>query len=262
MIIDFHTHAFADNIAEKAIPKLSSVSGIIPNTKGTLASIKNSMERANIDYSVVCNIATNPKQMTSVNNWAIANNQLPFIQFGSIHPQNPDWAEELERLKENGIKGIKLHPDYQGYFIDDDFMFDIYRKIVELDFVLLIHSGYDIGLHDPVHCTPKRFANVIDKIDTSKFILAHLGGAHEWQELIDTIAGASFYIDTAFSLCDRMTLEDIKSVISAHGIDKVLFATDSPWAEQKEYAEYIISNFEEPERSKILYQNGARLLNI
>ena len=262
MIIDFHTHAFANNIAAKAIPKLALLSHITPYTDGTLSDVLSSMQRANIDYSVVANIATNPKQMKAVNDWAIAYDKLPFIQFGSIHPDSPDWESELERLKSHDIKGIKLHPDYQGFFVDDKNMIPIYRKIAELDMALLFHSGYDIGLMDPVHCTPQRFANVIDQVDTSKFVLAHMGGYKEWEDLIALIAGQPFYIDTAFSLCDRMSITDIKQIINSHGIDKVLFGTDSPWADQKSYVDYINQHFTNTEKEQIFYNNSAKLLHL
>ena len=49
MIIDFHTHTFPDNIAEKALKKLSDSSRAVPYTKGTASSRFEFMKEAGIE---------------------------------------------------------------------------------------------------------------------------------------------------------------------------------------------------------------------
>ena len=46
MLIDFHTHAFPEKIAAKAIAKLGRDSGLFPHTDGTAASLRALMHRA------------------------------------------------------------------------------------------------------------------------------------------------------------------------------------------------------------------------
>ena len=118
MIIDFHTHAFPEQIAHKAMETLSHASGgLKPQTDGTISSLKEEMKRDGVDISVVHSIATNPKQQKNVNDFAISVNKEPNLYaFGSVHPHSPDALEELERIKEAGIKGVKLHPDFQKFF--------------------------------------------------------------------------------------------------------------------------------------------------
>ena len=108
MIIDFHTHAFPDKVAEKAIPKLASIGGIDCFGNGTVASLVSRMDEWGVDRAVVLNIATHPKQQTNVNNFAIEINSTHerLYALGSIHPDSENIADEARRLADAGIRGI------------------------------------------------------------------------------------------------------------------------------------------------------------
>ncbi|MBE7015678.1 MAG: amidohydrolase, partial [Ruminococcaceae bacterium] len=156
MLIDFHTHAFPETIAPKAIGKLSYDSGgLVPQSKGTVSSLKQEMEKDGVDISVVLSIATNPKQQTNVNNFAKEmNDEKSIFAFGSVHPDADNVYEELERIKDMGLKGVKFHPEYQEFYVDDEKMKPIYRKISSLGLITVFHSGYDYGYAPPYHCMP------------------------------------------------------------------------------------------------------------
>ena len=133
LIIDFHTHCFPDKIAKQTIEKLSFVSGgLIPQTDGTRDSLLHLMDTDKVEKSVVLSIATNEKQQKNVNDFAISLKSDRLIPFGSVYPFSENWEEELEKLKAHGVKGIKLHPDYQQFFVDDERLFPIYKKIEKL----------------------------------------------------------------------------------------------------------------------------------
>jgi len=132
MIIDFHTHIFPKEIAEKSIAVLAANSSLTPITDGTLEDLLRVSKNAGVDINVVQNIATNPKQNINVNNFAISLINVPgIIPFGSIHPEFKDYENELIRLKDNGVKGIKMHPDYQEFHVDEERVMPIYEKIEE-----------------------------------------------------------------------------------------------------------------------------------
>ena len=176
MIIDFHAHCFPDELAYKAVPSLAKKAGIPYFLNGTIRDIKASMKEAGIDKSIVLPIATKPSQTETINTWASSIQDESIVAFGSIHPEYKYWQEELKRIKQLGLKGIKFHNDYQGIFVDEEKMFPIYEEAFKLDLIMVFHAGLDIGLSGPYHCTPDRLLKVVRAFSGAKIVAAHMGG--------------------------------------------------------------------------------------
>ena len=145
MIIDFHAHAFPDQIAATAVPALAAKGKVIPCLDGTIDSLISSMDKAGIDKSVLCSIATRPGQFDSILAWSKMIRSERIVPFPSFHPENPDALEKIALLKDEGFKGIKLHPYYQDFIVDEERMLPFYEKISEEGLILVMHTGYDIG---------------------------------------------------------------------------------------------------------------------
>ncbi|OPZ90885.1 MAG: Amidohydrolase [Firmicutes bacterium ADurb.Bin419] len=262
MVIDFHVHCFTDELAAKAVPKLEKCANITARLDGTVSSIKESMKKAGIDKSVVLSIATKPSQTEKINTWSSSIQDDSIIAFGSIHPENENWKDELLRLKEMGIKGIKLHPDYQQFFVDDEKMYPIYEFAGELGLIVLFHAGLDIGLPAPCHATPDRLRRVVDAFSGLKIVAAHMGGFSYWDEVEEYLLGTDIYLDTSYGL-SFLDDKQARRIISNHGYRKILFATDSPWGDQSEEVERIREFSFEPHVEKaILGMNAKELLGI
>lgn len=262
MIIDFHTHCFPDDMAVKVVPHLAGAAGIKPFLKGTLTDLKESMTHAGIDCCVIQNIATKPSQTPIINEWAAKVQGSGIVSFGSIHPDYPHWKEELNRIKDFGIKGLKFHPDYQSFFIDDEKMFKIYEKIFELGLIILFHAGLDIGLDPPYHCTPDRLLKIMEMFPGGKIVAAHMGGYDYWEQVECLLAGKDIYFDTSYSFND-LGPEKMLRLIELHGADKVLFATDSPWTDQQVEVSNITNlQLTVQNKGKIMGENAVKLLNL
>ena len=264
MIIDFHVHSFPDALAAKALPLLSKCSGgVKPNYDATISGLESYLAKNNVDYAVVLNIATNPHQEKKVNDFAISLlEKKNIIPFGSVHPDSPNALSELERLAKAGIRGIKLHPDYQHFFVDDEKMFPIYKKIAELGFITVFHAGVDIGYPNPVHCTPERLLRVLDLFDDAPVVAAHFGGWLLWDSVLEDLCGTKVYLDTAFS-SGKMPPDYAKELIKAHGADKVLLGSDMPWSDTLDEVRFVQSfDLSAEDEEKILSNNAKRLLNI
>lgn len=264
MIIDFHVHAFPDALAAKALPLLSKCSGgVKPNYDATISGLENYLAKNNVDYAVVLNIATNLHQEKKVNDFAISLlEKKNIIPFGSVHPDSPNALSELERLEKAGIRGVKLHPDYQHFFVDDEKMFPIYKKIAELGFITVFHAGVDIGYPKPVHCTPERLLRVLDLFDDAPVVAAHFGGWLLWDSVLEDLCGTQVYLDTAFS-SGKMPPDYAKELIKAHGADKVLLGSDMPWSDTLDEVRFVQSlDLSAEDEEKILSNNAKRLLNI
>ncbi len=262
MTIDIHTHAFPDEIAPRAIEALSKCSGVAPNTDGTLAGLADSMRRAGIDKSVVAPIATKPAQVASINRWSAESNRGhdDIICLGTLHPDQDDWRPDIEGLVGDGIPGIKLHPDYQLFFVDDARVIPMYRALADAGLFLLFHAGVDIGLPPPVHCTPDRLARVLDAIPDLTVIAAHMGGYKCWDDVERYLAGRDLFFDTCYTFAD-LGADRMTALIKAHGPERVLFGTDSPWTDQAaELANIRSLELDPTEIDAILGGNAQRLL--
>lgn len=263
MLIDFHTHAFPERIAERAIGSLSYASGgFIPQTKGTVSSLKAEMAKDNVDISVVQSIATNPKQQTNVNNFAIEiNNDPAIVAFGSVHPDAPNALEELERIKAAGLKGIKLHPEYQGFYPDDEKMKPIYRKISDLGLITLFHAGQDHGFPPPYRCTPTQLLRALSWFD-SPVVAAHWGSLACGTEVIDKLCGLDIWMDTSFGY-GVIPKSVAQTILDKHTPDRILFGSDMPWHRPSWEIQLINSlDMSDNDREKIYFRNAQKLLNI
>lgn len=264
MIIDMHTHCFPEKIAERALNQLSHCSGNVkPFHSGTAESLAENIKRSGADKAVVLNIATNPKQQKNVNDFAISLLDYDnLISFGSIHPDSTDALSELVRLKEAGIKGIKFHPDYQNFFVDEERMFPLYERAADLGFITVFHSGIDIGYPEPVHCTPERLKNALPVFEGAPVIAAHFGGWWMWKDVLKHLAGENLYFDTSCSY-GRMPTPFAKKIIENHGADKILFGSDMPWSSTGNEIDFIKSlDLSEEDERKILGENAETLLNL
>ena len=282
-VIDIHAHTFPEKIAARAITSLQAKSHTKAFTDGTIESLSRSMHEAGITYSVIQPVATNPKQVIHVNDSSIAINEsfsrTGIMSFGAMHPDFEGYAAELERLSRSGIKGIKLHPVYQGVRADDERYINILRKAGELGMIVLLHAGYDIGFPGNDYALPEKIAAALRESGDVRVILAHMGGWKSWREAEEVFSRGNVYIDTAFSLGEFMPLDDgyyasreecrmlsgeeFVSMVRSFGAERVLFGTDSPWASQSETLRKIDSlPLTEAEKRRIYYDNTAHMLSL
>ena len=263
-IIDFHTHAFPDKIAGKTIGFLSEKGGIPAHTDGTAEGLRRALSEAGIALGVVLPVVTKPEQFESVTRFAtqINENQNGLLSFGGIHPDSADYQKELKTLFDSGFRGIKLHPDYQGVFFDDIRYLRIIEYASELGLIIITHAGVDIGFPDMVRCTPERALKVLREVKPEKLVLAHCGGWSLWEEVLDTLAGESVYMDTAYSM-GHISEEHFVTLCRTHGAEKVLFATDCPWGNPKRDVEtFLTMPLAAEEQELILHKNAERLLGL
>ena len=264
MVIDFHTHAFNELIAEKAISKLEKIINYNAFTRGTISDNIKHFDEWGVDKAVSLSIATKPSQQRIINDWAAAQAGDRIIPFGSVHPDAEDALQELERIKSLGIKGIKLHPDYQNFYIDEKRLYPIYRKCAELSLVIVFHSGVDVLSPDNVHATPDMCLRAFKAVPEMTMVLAHLGGNDLWEEVYEKLAGleGNLYFDTAL-VGGRCPDSLIKKIIRKHGADRILLASDCPWHDTSSEINTIkrlgLSN---EEIEMIFHKNAERLLGI
>lgn len=269
MIIDFHTHIFPEKIASRALGTLSSVIHSEPTMDGTISGLRSSMDAGGIDLSVVLPVVTDVHQFDSILRFASEINkkfssqsEKRLVSLAGIHPADENYREHLALMKQEGFCGIKIHPNYQGFSFSDIRYKRIIYAASELDLLVLTHTGYDPYTPDLEYCTPDMILDVLKDVSPKRLILAHLGNNEHYEEAEAKICGQDVYLDTAYSIL-RIPNEQLTRIIRKHGADKVLFATDCPWADQKACVQKLQNcGLTEEEAQKIFCDNARHLLGI
>ena len=229
--IDIHTHAFPDPIAPAAISTLEKEGNIKAYLDGTVSALLASMDRGGIAQSVLCSIATRPEQFAPILEWSKLIRSERIIPFPSLHPADPQLLEHLQVLHDEGFKGVKMHPYYQDYFLDDDRLSALYKKMIELGMILVIHAGYDIAFPRIRRADPQRILDVCRRFPALKLIATHLGGWDEWADVRRLLTGEPIYMELSFAL-DFLDQKRSRDMLLSHPPEYLLFGTDSPWTDQ------------------------------
>ena len=265
MIIDFHTHTFPKKIAYNAINALKSTSGYDNFTDGTIEDLKTSMIKSGVDISVDLPILTNPNNFFKMIGHVETDTagERKIISFAPIHPACEDIDDKLNTIVEMGFKGIKLHPYFQNEPIDSDKTEYLIDRASKAGLITMIHSGADVSFPDCDHATPERIIRMLDDVKPKNVVLAHMGAMEYWDEVNDLICGRDVYFDTSFSM-HILGEKKFCALVKKHGVDRVLFGTDSPWRDQKDYVDTFngFSLLTAEEKQKILYKNAVKLLDL
>lgn len=261
-IVDIHTHAFPDELAERSIPFLEEEGQIQAYLDGKVSSLLQCMDRAGITRSVVASIATKPSQFDSILRWSTAIASDRILPFPSIHPEDSSAADHIRQVRRNGLLGIKLHPYYQDFVLDDSRMETIYAKANEEGLILLMHTGYDLAYARTKIANPERVLKVLRRFPGLKMITTHCGAWQDWEAVLQHMLGREIFMDTSYSI-PYMSSDQIRRILEEHPKDYLLFGSDSPWGNQSEDLCSLCTLIEDKEKlSAILGGNALRLLEL
>lgn len=263
MVIDFHTHAFPDALAPRAMKVLLEEA---PDVKayldGTVGDLLRSMDRAGIDKSVVCCIATKPEQFERILRWCEAIRSDRLIPFPSVHPADPACIENLGRIRAAGFQGVKLHPFYQDFFADEERMLRVYEEATLQNLLLVMHTGYDIAFPPIRRADPLKLLGIVERFPDLKLITTHLGAWRQWDEVRRYLLGRKIYMDLSFAM-EELGPEPSRQMVMDHADGYVLFGTDSPWTDQSQTLN-LVKKMRLPQKKLrgILAGNALGLLGV
>ena len=260
-IIDAHTHIFPAKIAFKASESIGDFYGIPMSSDASVDSLLKCEEELGASHALVCSSALSPAQVESINNFIggeVAKHPS-LIGFAAMHKDYDNFKEELARVKELGLRGVKFHNDMQGYDIDDPKAFPIYKAMEEEGLAVLFHMGdnrYDFS-------APEKMVKVAKAFPGLTVIGAHFGGYRRWNDSFHNPKLDNVYYDTSSSLfmLEKSTAERF---IDHFGPDRFFFGSDFPmWNPKKEYEErFNRLNLSDDVREMILYKNFARVFKL
>jgi uncharacterized protein len=259
--IDIHAHAFPDELAERAIRTLEGDSPVRARLDGTVSALLGSMDRAGIAVSVIASIATKPQQAEAILAWSRRMASARIVPFASVHPADQHAVDRLRAVAAAGIRGIKLHPYYQGFEIDEERMAPLYGEAEQLGLVLLMHAGFDIGFPRTRIAEPARIARVAARFPGLKLVCAHFGGWCDWSEVERWLLGRPIALDVA-TCFHYMRPGQLGDFLLRHPADCILFGSDSPWEDQAEAIEVLRGVCPRDRLQAILRGNAERLLGL
>jgi predicted TIM-barrel fold metal-dependent hydrolase len=232
----------------------------------TVESVKAHMRESGVDKSVVLGIVQRADQVTRANDWLIGIQDDMLVPFGALHPDLEDKAGEVRRLRQSGIKGIKLHPVMNSFYPDDPKMFPVYEEMGE-SMVLEIHSGRlpNAGPGQPIYAAPQRIMNLVRQFPRLKIIALHLGGFYMLEEAERELIGReNVLIDTTWPpSLKEVAAKTLTTIINKHGAHKVCFGTDFPLASQTTDSEYILElPLSDSQKEGILGENARQLIGL
>lgn len=260
-IIDAHCHIYPDKIAQKASDSTGNFYSIPMHLDGKISTLLEHGGNAGIDHFVVQSVATTPKQVSSINHFiadSVIQSKGKFTGLGTLHPDSEDIKADVDEIISLGLKGVKLHPDIQGFKIDDYRMLTIY-ELCEGKLPILLHTGD----HRYDYSNPNRMMPILDIYQNLTVIGAHFGGWSIWEEATQKLSHyKNFYVDCSSSLY-AISPEKAKELIMTYGAERVLFGTDYPmWDPKTEIKKFMEIDLTEKQREDILYHNTAKLFGI
>lgn len=257
---DAHTHIYPEKIAAKATANVGNFYGIEMDEIGLPEVLYKEGTEVGIERFLVCSVATKVEQVGSINRFiAETCAEYPaFIGLAAWHQDITDIEGELDRIEAAGLRGIKVHPDFQHFNIDDENMLLLYAACQRRGLPILFHMGDDrMDFSSPV-----RLARVLDKLPDLTCIAAHLGGYQRWEEAIEVLRGTNVYVDTSSTLF-AVKPEKARRSIEHFGVDKTMFGTDFPmWTHKEELNRFFAMEYGETDNRKMLWDNFAKLFSL
>lgn len=263
-IFDSHVHIFPQKIAEKASVNIGKFYDIPMEFNGSVDSLLEIAEKAGINKCLVHSVATTEAQVEIINNFIAesvkAHSEL-FVGFCSLHPSmsKEKIEAEIDRASSLGLLGIKLHPDFQLFHIDDRKAYDIYEVAEDRHIPILFHTG-DYRYQ---WSSPERLARALRDFPKLTAIGAHFGGWSEWDNGVKYLTdNENVFVDTSSSFY-LISPEKAKEYISAFGADRVLFGSDYPMWNVADDIEFMKKlDLPQDDFEKIMFKNACKLLNV
>ena len=261
-VINSHCHIYPDKIAAKAVKGIRDFYDLHMSLNGTVDDLIEDGNKVGVVHYLIHSVATTPKQVKSINefiSYEVKKHPDLFTGFGTLHPDSDDIEGDVNYLLDLGLKGVKLHPDFQLFALNEERAFKLGEAINDADIPVLIHCG-DFRYN---YSNPEQLMPFLERFPDMTVIGAHFAGWSMWEDATKQLAGTpNLYVDLSSSLY-ALSPETALDLIHAYGADKVLWGTDYPmWDAVSEMEYFNKIDLTEKERSQILYENASKLLKL
>lgn len=267
MLIDAHMHVYPDALAKKALARVAEYSPVPPASDGTLSGTLAMMDEQGVNKGLVLHVANSPRSQKKVNDFAAELMKASggrLVCFGSVHPDAEDAVDELHRVQELGLFGIKLHPYFQDFDLESRNAVKVYETCCNLGLTIAFHMGFDPVQPRVQRASPRVLSQLLYAMPDLTVIATHMGGLGCPEEVGMYLCGKAVYFDTACSSIEGVQNPSAhREVLLAHDPALILFGSDAPWSSPQKEWEYVKSlNLPDRWLNAIAYQNAARLLGL
>ncbi len=266
-ILDIHCHVFPANIARRATKSVADFYGVVQgrdvaDLDSSLQGVLEAQKEAGIELSVLCSAATTPHQVRPINAFlarCVEESQGRCLAFGTLHPDSDDIAGDIDHMVSLGICGVKFHPEMQKCALDSVGMMHLVEA-AEDRLPFLLHTGDKRFAYS----NPEQLIPLLKTFPHTRFIGAHMGSFHVWQQGEALLPGRfdNLWVDLS-STAMYAGEEALYRMIMKFGTERVLFGTDFPMLEPKiEVQHFLELPLTYRERERIAWDNAAELLGI
>lgn len=264
MIIDCHVH-------------LNRYTGDPPSTlEQRLARLRADMDANAIDYSLVLSSYKVTDDRPSTMDIVEATDDDPRIGvIAGISYYNyraHDLADLRILLRTGKIRGLKLYPGYEAFYVHDARMRVVYELAAEFNVPVMIHTG---DTFDPKgklkYAHPLEVDEVAVDFREVTFVICHLGNPwfvdameviYKNENVVGDISGLTLgQFEERF---EEYMLEQLQDVLAFAGQpSKLLFGTDWPICDMGSYIRFVQQlDLTEDERDMILWRNSNRVFRL
>lgn len=176
-------------------------------------------------------------------------------------PGSADLVDAVSRMRDEGFRGVKVIPAWQGWRLDDPVLFPAYEAMARHGMVLTPHTDH-FYMSPEVSDAPHRLLAVARRFPELKILAPHLGGLIALYGLYPPLRSALDNILFVSSVPStmRMTLY----AADAMGADRIAFGTDFPFNPSHDQrtvrASFEKLGFSEADTRAIAGENAERFL--
>ena len=257
--IDMHTHVYPDPIAVKAAKSIRNYYHLGDDMDGTISTLLERGGAAGVYHYLILPVAVKPEHVHNINNFIQQTVQQDdcFTGFGTIHAGMDNILEEIQRIEDLDLKGIKIHPDCQRFDIDDPRLFSMYESI-QGRLPMMMHLGDE----NFDHSHPARLRKVLDNFPKLEVCAAHFGGHTMYDTAMEYLTDTNCILDISSTLMflDKKTAE---GYVNHYGAERLAFGTDYPvWDPVREMDLFLALDLTDDQKEQIAWKTASRFLSL
>ena len=260
-VIDMHTHIFPEKIAAKATVATADFFNLPepPHHYGIAGELLGFLQSAGIGRAMVFSAATTEHQVEHINRYILSETEAhpQFIPCGTLHAGYEGYKEELRWMREHGMHGVKIHPEFQHFVLNDERLFPMFEEMERTDMFLIAHMG------DPrVNVSgPARMIPIAETFPKLRCIAAHLGNWGDWdiEKIRPLTKLPNVYTDISSSFSYVEDKAPLYLILREYDPSYIFFGSDYPiWSPKLELDKALALGLEPELLEDILFNNFAK----